>query len=171
FGCTLGRHALFFAMHGYEVSACDSNPANLAFTEQAARRQGISINLWELTTEAIDQHRCRYDYVLGWQLFDSTGSHDLSGSLSKLGGLLRPGGMAQLSLPEQPTRMPFHIAANSNDPNRTNTKQQSVTYARLSALTLTSSLVDAGLETIDLHLKRGPQTPHPYWHIIAEKPF
>src|SRR5689334_18389727 len=66
-GCGVGRHALFFAEHGFAVEAIDGAAAGLDFACHEAAARGLRLNLRQADADAlpfaggVERHLSRYD--------------------------------------------------------------------------------------------------------------
>ena len=60
----LGRHALWVAAQGWQVTLVDSSPVALAKAQAAAEQRGLSLNLAQANLKQYDFGRERFDLIL-----------------------------------------------------------------------------------------------------------
>ena len=63
-GCGVGRHALFFAEHGFAVEAIDGAAAGLDFACRDAVARGLRLSLRQADADALPFADESFDYVL-----------------------------------------------------------------------------------------------------------
>src|SRR5437879_5602591 len=63
-GCGVGRHALFFAEHGFAVEAIDGAAAGLDFACREAAARGLRLSLRQADADALPFADESFDYVL-----------------------------------------------------------------------------------------------------------
>jgi ubiquinone/menaquinone biosynthesis C-methylase UbiE len=67
-GCGIGRHALFFAEHGFAVEAVDGAAAGLDFVRREAAAREIGLGLHLADADALPFADESFDYVLSWNV-------------------------------------------------------------------------------------------------------
>lgn len=100
-GCGLGRHACFFARHGFAVQAFDLSDEAVAQARAKAREQGLDIQV-----QAGDMHRLPYatasfDCLLAYHVISHTTSQGIGRIMEQINRVLRPGGEFFITLCSQ----------------------------------------------------------------------
>jgi 2-polyprenyl-3-methyl-5-hydroxy-6-metoxy-1,4-benzoquinol methylase len=67
-GCGVGRHALLFAEHGFDVEAIDGAAAGIDFACRDAAARGLRISLRQADADALPFADESFDYVLSWNV-------------------------------------------------------------------------------------------------------
>ncbi len=94
-GCGIGRHSLFLASKGFQVSSIDASNKAVDFTQHAAREAGLSIDVRQspMTTLPFKEHY--FDYVLAWNVIYHGDPTTVRMVLSEITRVLRPRGIFQ----------------------------------------------------------------------------
>ena len=67
-GCGVGRHALFFAEHGFAVEAIDGAAAGLDFACREAAARALRLSLRQADADVLPFADESFDYVLSWNV-------------------------------------------------------------------------------------------------------
>lgn len=94
-GCGVGRHALYLASLGLNVSACDASPQGIEITAQEARRRGLTIDLCEGRMTDLPYRTGQFAYVLAWNVIYHGDPDVVRRAISEIHRVLRPGGLYQ----------------------------------------------------------------------------
>jgi len=89
-GSGLGEAAIYFALHGAQVTAADVSPEMCALAARAARRHGVTIKTIVSPVERLDVCEGSFDMVYGANLLHHVG--DIGGTIAAARRALRPGG-------------------------------------------------------------------------------
>jgi SAM-dependent methyltransferase len=84
-GCGVGRHALLFAEHGFDIAALDGSPAGLPVVRETAAARGLSVSLHKGLADALPYPDAGFDYVLSWNMIH----HGTLGDLGRRLGCCR----------------------------------------------------------------------------------
>ncbi|MGH7045315.1 MAG: class I SAM-dependent methyltransferase [Stellaceae bacterium] len=94
-GCGVGRHALYFAEHGFAVEAIDGAPAGLDFARREADARGLRLSLRQGNADALPFPNESFDHVLSWNVIFHGTMGDVGRRLAEIWRVLRPGGLYQ----------------------------------------------------------------------------
>jgi tellurite methyltransferase len=94
-GCGVGRHALFFAEHGFGVEAIDGAAAGLDFVRRATAARGLRLGLHRADADALPFAEASFDYVLSWNVIFHGTMGDVGRRLVEIWRVLKPGGLYQ----------------------------------------------------------------------------
>src|SRR5246127_1617212 len=94
-GCGVGRHALFFAEHGFAVEAIDGAAAGLDFACREAAVRGLRLSLRQAGADALPFADKSFDYVLSWNVIFPGTLGDVGRRLAEIWRVLKPGGLFQ----------------------------------------------------------------------------
>jgi tellurite methyltransferase len=94
-GCGVGRHALLFAEHGFDVEAIDGAVAGLDFACRQAAARGLRISLRQADADALPFADESFDYVLSWNVIFHGTMGDVGRRLAEIWRVLKPGGLYQ----------------------------------------------------------------------------
>jgi tellurite methyltransferase len=92
-GCGVGRHALFFAEHGFAVEAIDGAAAGLDFACREAAARGLRLSLRQADADALSFADESFDYVLSWNVIFHGTMGDVGRRLAEIWRVLKPGGL------------------------------------------------------------------------------
>lgn len=96
-GCGLGRHALFFAKHGFSVSGFDLSPEGVDQLNKNALEQNLQIETRVgdmLNLPYADNH---FDCLLSYHSLYHTDTNGIRRALSEVARVLRPSGEAYIT--------------------------------------------------------------------------
>src|SRR5258705_10976422 len=94
-GCGVGRHALFFAEHGFAVEAIDGAAAGLDFACREAAARGLRLSLRQAGADALPFADESFDYVLSWNVIFHGTMGDVGRRLAEIWRVLKRGGLFQ----------------------------------------------------------------------------
>ncbi len=94
-GCGIGRHSLFFASRGYQVTAIDASVKAVEYTHNAARTAGVAMTVTESPMTAVPFDDGYFDYVLAWNVIYHGDPVTVRRVLSEIARVLRPHGIFQ----------------------------------------------------------------------------
>ena len=168
-GCGVGRHALLFAEHGFDVAGIDGSPAGLAVVRETAAARGLSVSLHKGLADALPYPDAGFDYVLSWNVIHHGTLGDLGRRLGEIWRVLRPAGLLQatvLSTRDANYGIGRAIAPDTFVIDQVERKGHPHCYC--DAATLVGLLAGFDLLTLSQQLQeRRPGSHH--WHIIAER--
>jgi len=97
-GCGVGRHALFLAQQGFNVTAIDLSPAGLDFVRESAAAAGREIALRVSAFDELHFADASFDYALAWNVIYHGDGAALERAVTEARRVLRPGGIFQATL-------------------------------------------------------------------------
>jgi tellurite methyltransferase len=166
-GCGIGRHALFFAAHGFAVEAIDGAASGLDFARREAEARGLKLSLRQANADALPFAAECFDYVLAWNVIFHGTMGDVGRRLAEIWRVLRPGGLYQgtmLSKRDAQFGRGRPVAPDTfirgNDPNA-----HPHYYCDLAGLTA----LFAGFELLSLSQEEQRRPGSWHWHILAER--
>jgi SAM-dependent methyltransferase len=187
-GCGIGRHALFLAREGFNVTAIDLSTNGLNHLHHKAVEKDLQIDLgiaamtdlknvhrylvleppevaeeWDIPSAAID-------YLLAWNVIYHGDLNTLCRSLSEIARVLRPGGWFQgtlLSKHNANFGVGKEIAPDTWINEDMDDKGHPHCY--INASDMTNYLWDAGMELIQLHHREHEKPGSYHWHLVAER--
>ncbi len=167
-GCGVGRHALFFAEHGFAVSAIDGSATGIAVAGETARARGLALDLRQGDADALPFADGAFDYVLSWNVIYHGTLGDVGRRLAEVWRVLRPGGLYQGTM--LPTRNANYgigrrIAPDTFVNDAIEERAHPHCYCDAAGLVA----LFAGFELLSLvqRLHKKPGSWH--WHILAER--
>ena len=89
-GSGLGEAAVYFALQGAHVTACDVSPAMLGVVQRVARRHGVHVGVHEAPAERTGLPDAGFDLVYAGNVLHHV---DTPQTLREISRLLKPGGM------------------------------------------------------------------------------
>src|ERR1700756_831413 len=94
-GCGVGRHALFFAEHGFAVEGMEGAAAGLDFARREAIARGLRLSLRQTDADALPFADESFDYVLSWNVIFHGTMGDVGRRLAEIWRILKRGGLYQ----------------------------------------------------------------------------
>jgi tellurite methyltransferase len=166
-GCGVGRHALFFAEHGFAVEAIDGAAAGLDFARGEAAARGLRVNLRQADADALPFAEESFDYVLSWNVIFHGTMGDVGRRLAEIWRVLKPGGLYQGTMLSQrdgqfargPAVAPDTFIRGSGP------KAHPHYYCDLTGL----AALFAGFELLSLTQEEQRRPGSWHWHILAER--
>ena len=98
FGCGLGRHAVFFAKQGFQVSAFDLSEDGIGHLEQWAQREGLQIRLHTADMLNLPYEDASFDCIFAYHVISHTDTQGMKTILQQIRRILKPGGEIYLTL-------------------------------------------------------------------------
>src|SRR6059058_3252168 len=90
-----GRHALYFAEHGFAVEAIDGAAAGLDFACRDAAARDLRLSLRQADADTLPFSDESFDYVLSWNVIFHGTMGDVGRRLAEIWRVLKPGGLFQ----------------------------------------------------------------------------
>lgn len=97
-GCGVGRHALYLAGEGFNVTGTDASPAGIAEAQGAARRAGLAVSFRVENFLDLSFPDHSFDYVLAWNVVYHGDGNVAARVLDGVRRILRPGGLFQSTM-------------------------------------------------------------------------
>jgi len=94
-GCGIGRHSLFLAAHGYQVSSVDASSKAVELTQKAAREAGLAVAVRQSAMTQLPFEDRAFDYVLAWNVIYHGDQNTVRTVLAEISRVLRPEGIFQ----------------------------------------------------------------------------
>lgn len=94
-GCGIGRHALFLAGRGFEVTALDGSPTGLDFERRAAGALDLHVDFREGQLAPLPFVDRGFDYILAWNVIYHGVPLDVQRAVAGMRRVLAPGGLYQ----------------------------------------------------------------------------
>ncbi|MBN1649070.1 MAG: class I SAM-dependent methyltransferase [Spirochaetales bacterium] len=91
-GCGIGRHALLFARHGFEVTAFDLGESGLKKLASSARDEGLRIRTVHGDFLEMDLPEAGFDAVLAYHAIYHVDSGGMNRTIENIARILKPGG-------------------------------------------------------------------------------
>lgn len=98
FGCGLGRHAVYFAKQGFQVSAFDLSEEGVAHLKKWAEAENLSIDACVADMMQLPYPDNSFDAAYLYHVISHTDSNGIRSILSELSRVLKPGGRVFLTL-------------------------------------------------------------------------
>lgn len=92
-GAGVGRHALYLARLGFQVSAQDGSPAGVAFLREAAEREGLRLDCAVSDMTSLPFPAGRFDFVLSWNVIYHGDEAIVRRAIGEILRVMRPGGL------------------------------------------------------------------------------
>ena len=166
-GCGVGRHALLFAEHGFDVEAVDGAAAGLDFARSEAAARGLRLSLRQADADALPFADQSFDYALSWNVIFHGTMGDVGRRLAEIWRVLRPGGLyhgTMLSKRDGQFGHGRRVAPDTfirgSDP-----KAHAHYYCDLAGL----AALFAGFELLSLTHEEQRRPGSWHWHILAER--
>ncbi|HOF88036.1 MAG TPA: class I SAM-dependent methyltransferase [Armatimonadota bacterium] len=91
-GCGIGRHALLFAAHGFDVDALDLSPVGVETVQRLARERGLAVRAQVGDALQLPYADAAFDAVLAYHVISHTDSQGIVTIVTELLRVLAPGG-------------------------------------------------------------------------------
>lgn len=98
FGCGMGRHSIFFAKNGFNVSAFDLSEYGLDNLNKWAKNENLNINITKADMLSLPYDDSSFDCLFAYHVISHTDSKGILKIVSELGRVLKEGGEFYLSL-------------------------------------------------------------------------
>ena len=101
-GCGYGRHTLLAASMGFSVTAMDVSPVALAFVrDRVSGVPGVSMQQHDMSSVPYPFGEGKFDLVIAIQVIHHQASCGVEATLAEINRILKPGGLALVSLPSR----------------------------------------------------------------------
>jgi SAM-dependent methyltransferase len=97
-GCGLGRHSLFFAERGFDVTGYDLSTGGLERLRLEAGNRGLRVDTVSGDMTQLPFDGGAFDFLLAYQSIYHTGSEGMRLAIAEMGRVLSPGGEAYATL-------------------------------------------------------------------------
>ncbi len=97
-GCELGHHTIFFARHGFQVSAMDLSPEGVQSTVKWAFEEGLSIDAREGDMLSLPFHDSAFDCLFSYHVISHTDTPGARKIIGEIRRVTRPGGEIYVTL-------------------------------------------------------------------------
>lgn len=170
-GCGVGRHALYLASEGFDVSACDASPQGVAVTAEEASKRGLTVDVSETRMTDLPYETGQFAYVLSWNVIYHGDPTVVRQAVSEIHRVLRPGGLYQgtmISKRNESYKQGREIAPNTfiqEEGGIDGDKTHPHFYCN--AREVVDLFEDFDLISLVDRDQRGPGSKH--WHILAER--
>ena len=167
-GCGVGRHVRLFASEGFESHGLDGSDSGIAFSREAARRQGLAVDLKVGEMTALPYPDGAFDYVLSFNVIYHGDRNVVAKAISEIRRVLKPGGLFQgtmLSKRNGHYGKGVEVAPDTFvDDSGVDDKDHPHFYCNAAELV---TLFDGfELLSLDDRAQKGPD--HWHWHVLAE---
>jgi len=98
FGCGLGRHAIFFAKQGFDVSAFDLSDSAIEHLRAWAERENLTIDIVTADMHNLPYADNSFDAIFAYHVISHTDSVGIEKIISEISRVLKVGGEIYLSL-------------------------------------------------------------------------
>lgn len=97
-GCGLGRHALYFARNGFDVTAVDLSEDAVRYVKEAAEEEGLRIicKIADMTELPFEEHS--FDRVFSYHVISHQDTTGVQRVIDEITRVLKPGGRIFLTL-------------------------------------------------------------------------
>jgi 2-polyprenyl-3-methyl-5-hydroxy-6-metoxy-1,4-benzoquinol methylase len=187
-GCGVGRHALYLAREGFQVTAVDLSSNGLNHLYQQIEAEGLKIDLRIAAMTDLQQTQhylarakpegnkqnaiptATIDYLLAWNVIYHGNLDTLEKSLAEIARVLRPGGYFQGTLLSKHNNN-FKVGEEIAPDTWINAKMDDKGHPHcyLNATELTTYLWNAGLELMQLCHQEHDKPGSYHWHLLAER--
>lgn len=98
FGCGLGRHSIFFAKQGFNVSAFDLSQEGINHLEKWAKNEGLTIDLTIADMISLPYKDSSFDCIFAYHVISHTDTAGMQKILSEIDRILKPDGEIYITL-------------------------------------------------------------------------
>ena len=98
FGCGLGRHSVFFAKQGFDVSAFDLSAAGTDHLREWAERENLSIDIQVADMLSLPYPDSTFDCLFAYHVISHTDTAGMRKIMSEVKRVLKPDGELYLTL-------------------------------------------------------------------------
>jgi 2-polyprenyl-3-methyl-5-hydroxy-6-metoxy-1,4-benzoquinol methylase len=103
-GCGLGRHSIYFAKHGFDVSALDLSEEAVNHLKDWAKKEALNINIKNADMLNLPYDDNSFDCVFSYHVISHTDTAGAKRIISEIERVLKPGGEVYLTLCSKETR-------------------------------------------------------------------
>ena len=97
-GCGLGRHSIFMAQNGFQVSAFDISSYGLDILKNQAQKEDLRIDIQQGDMLKLPFPDHSFDCLLAYHVIHHTDTNGFKKTLSEIERVLKPGGEVYLTL-------------------------------------------------------------------------
>src|SRR5438477_8291322 len=167
-GCGVGRHALYFAEHGFAVEAIDGAAAGLDFACREAAARDLRLSLRQADADTLPFSDESFDYVLSWNVIFHGTMGDVGRRLAEIWRVLKPGGLFQgTMLSKRDVQFGRGRAIAPTPSSAAAIPRRTHPHFYCDAATLVALF--AGFELLSLKQQQQRKPGSWHWHIIAER--
>ncbi len=167
-GCGVGRHVRLFASEGFESHGLDASEGGIAFTREAARREGLAVILKVGEMTALPYVDGAFDYVLSFNVIYHGDRSVVARAISEIRRVLKPGGLFQgtmLSKRNGHYGKGAEVAPDTFvDDSGVDDKDHPHFYCNAAELVV----LFEGFELLSLNDLAQKRPDHWHWHLLAE---
>ncbi len=98
FGCGLGRHSIYFARQGFQVSAFDLSEDGLSHLRNWAMKERLDIDMRQADMLSLPYLDASFDCIFAYHVISHTTTEGMSQVMREIQRVLRPGGEIFLTL-------------------------------------------------------------------------
>ncbi len=92
FGCGLGRHSIFYAQNGFDVSAFDLSPDGVAHLNKWAEKEGLQIETYISDMQQLPYESERFDCLFAYHVISHTNTEGMLRVVSEIKRVLKKNG-------------------------------------------------------------------------------
>jgi len=169
-GGGVGRHALFFAAHGFKVSMTDLSPHGLHFAKNKAQEENIELSTHLADMATLPFGESFFDYILAWNVIYHGTKGNLIHSLIEINRVLRIGGFFQATLLSKNNHN-FQVGQEVSKDTWINSEKGDKAHPHYycDKVKLKKILKDAGFYVTDLEEVEQSLKGSYHWNIVAIK--
>ena len=98
FGCGLGRHAIFFAKQGFEVSAFDLSTDGTDHLKEWAEKENLTIDVQNADMQDLPYVNNSFDALFAYHVISHTDTTGMKKIMSEISRVLKPNGEIYITL-------------------------------------------------------------------------
>lgn len=98
FGCGLGRHSIFFAKQGFEVSAFDLSKEGITYLKEWAQKENVTIDIQNADMISLPYKDNSFDALFAYHVISHTDSAGIQKIIYEITRVLKPGGQLYVTL-------------------------------------------------------------------------
>ncbi|MCF8055273.1 MAG: class I SAM-dependent methyltransferase [Desulfocapsa sp.] len=169
-GGGVGRHALYFAAHGFKVNMSDLSAHGLDFARGKAKEAGIELSTHIADMATLPFEADFFDYVLAWNVIYHGNKRNLIQSLVEINRILRVGGFFQATLLSK-NNYNFRIGDEVSKDTWVNSRVSDKAHPHYycNEKELNALFTDAGFLIKDLEEVEQSLTGSFHWNVVAHK--
>ncbi|MGC9384300.1 MAG: class I SAM-dependent methyltransferase [Kosmotogaceae bacterium] len=97
-GCGMGRHSVFFAENGFQVTGCDLSESGLRILKESAKEKNLDINIVKGDIAELPFENESFDAILSYHSIYHVDSQGMSKVIEEIRRVLKKGGEIFLTL-------------------------------------------------------------------------
>lgn len=168
-GCGIGRHALYLAELGFDVSAIDGSEAGILQCRREAQSRGLSVRTDVAMMDHLPFGDATFDYVLSFNVIYHGDLEVVSATVAEIRRVLKPEGLFQgtmLSKRNDAFGKGEEVAPDTwVDPHGGDDKAHPHFYCDSGGLVSTLR----GFELLNLEDREHKRAGHWHWYFLAER--